>query len=92
MDICSTITGVAKKVVISRPKSNPFKEVEFFMLRETMIWKGDPPHQGSGIISVMQIVENYQTQIPIGTPRRRCLTEALVSCQVHQRILDPVIS
>ena len=39
MDICSTMTGVARKVVISRPESNPFKEVEFFMLRDTKSWK-----------------------------------------------------
>ena len=39
MDICSTMTGVARKVVISRPESNPFKLVEFFMLRDTKSWK-----------------------------------------------------
>ena len=38
MDICSTMTGVARKVVISRPESNPFKVVEF-MLRDTKSWK-----------------------------------------------------
>ena len=39
MDICNTMTGVARKVVISRPESNPFKVVEFFMLRDTKSWK-----------------------------------------------------
>ena len=39
MDICSTMTGVARQVVINRPDSNPFSVVEFFMLRETKIWK-----------------------------------------------------
>ena len=33
------MTGVARKVVISRPENNPFNEVEFFMLRETKSWK-----------------------------------------------------
>ena len=39
MDICSTMIGVARQVVINRPDSKPFNVVEFFMLRETKSWK-----------------------------------------------------
>ena len=38
MDICSTMTGVARQVVINRPDIKPFIVVEFFMLRETKSW------------------------------------------------------
>ena len=39
MDICITMTRVARRKVISRPDSKPFKVVEFFMVRVTSSWK-----------------------------------------------------
>ena len=39
MDICSTMTGVARREVINKPDIKPFKVVEFFMVRVTSSWK-----------------------------------------------------
>ena len=39
MDICSTMTGVARMEVISMPDIKPFNVVEFFIVKVTKSWK-----------------------------------------------------